>query len=56
MFGASFERLCVFFLGSLGSNESILLNSQELVSYLVEARKGNLLIKRHGELNDARNV
>ena len=45
--GASFERRCVFFFGSFGSNHNILLNGMEIVSYLIEARKVNLLIKRH---------
>jgi len=38
--------VCTFF-GSFGSNENILLNGQEFVSYLIEAREVNLLIKRH---------
>ena len=46
VFGASFERRCVFFFGSFGSTDNILLNGQEFVSYLIEARKAKLLIKR----------
>ena len=47
VFGASFERRCVFFFGLFGSNENILLNGQEFVSYLIEAQKANLPIKHH---------
>ena len=46
-FDTSFEQRCVFFFGSFGSNEHFLLNDQEYVRYLIEARKVNLLIKRH---------
>ena len=50
VFGASFERRCVFVFGSFGSNDNIFLNGQEFVSYLIEVRKVNLLIKRHTSL------
>jgi hypothetical protein len=40
--------VCVLFFGAFESNENILLNDQEIVSYLIEARKVNLLTKRHG--------
>ena len=38
--------VCSFF-GSFGSNDNILLNGREFVSYLMEAQEVNLLIKRH---------
>ena len=48
MFGASFVRRCVFFFGAFGSSDNILLDGQEFVSYLIEARrKVNQLMKRH---------